>query len=1255
MPTLVVEKGNDKGKAIPVLPTQTVIIGRDTSTALPLRDHMTSRMHFKIEPRDDGFWLHDLESMNGTYLNGAKIKIPIKLEVGDLIKAGETLFTFLAEGSSATTISGQTLAGYRIIERVGRGGMGTVYKAEQIDLQRVVALKIISDEHVKDKEFVELFKHEARAAAKLNHPNIVQVYDVKRNGESYFFSMEYVSGGSVQDLLNKQRKLPVDECVRMILDAARGLEYAHKKGIIHRDVKPDNFMISETNSIKIGDMGLARGLDEKVGPEEETSVIGTPHYIAPEQVLGRPADFRSDIYSLGATLFRMITGVTPFHAAGVRELVNRKVREEAPPANQHNPDIPKPLSDVIARMMAREPEKRYQTMGEVVAALERFQRGGADGTGELRQASRPIEMLTGGRRGLALAAGALVVIGVGAAAWVALREPAEAAASGTSHVRPADPEAARQALTLARSFDLTRMDRTSPRSIEEGIKEYQAVADKYPGSPEAAKALEFRRALERMHREVAADRKLQMLEAEEVGAHRRVVESVQAGRLDLAPAELAAAALKAFAEDAAAKGTPAGERAAQAADEILRWRDRLSGQRERFEKALAQAKADAERGRYRDAAAGLADVRDGVRRMETEGGATKERYRELFFDDAAAREGERIGVEARQAWARTDAEARAMARERGYETAIKLAEAAVRDSTEEVALTAKALKESLEGEWAMVLRREAEEKEARDADARRRALDTYAAESRLARDLVLKYDFRGAHLRMKSLADANAAEDLKPRIERRVAELERVAHLKDTLLSVIKARNNPYRFKKEFNVSGIVEGVIEDCDERGLLIALGSGGSTQHSWTQFGGPSGFLRFVREHWKYNVNQRKDAGEQCLIIAFCVETGLYEDALLEIDLVLNAYKDPGYTGAEALRRYCEEYKTRLEKGETAEHEEIEAEKRLERMDGFLARSDFARARAEVDLLKARYGRTRAFGKAQGEVEKALQRIEKEGGDALKKTFREDRFRALQARLADEKAAAKKAQADVVQRLSRFDDPFQRNAHLGAAYAAGGEWKLSTDRLLEAKRVGEQMLSRKEVGPEFHPVLGQVYGELMRNAALQKEKGMLEALKAEGGRRFVAADTRTEETWWAGTVDWISSWSETILPAELQKAQKLRDDVRAAPDDPQKLWALAQSLAEGTSNAAEARGYYAYLLENHPDFAQVQNGNCLYRYAEILFAAREVNEAIRRYKELSMAAKEHPKVADPAAPTGVKRRLDEAYKLLGKMGYVAKDGKK
>ena len=288
MPTLVIEKGNDKGMSIPVPDKGATVVGRDSSTTHPIRDTMASRMHFKIEKRNGKYWLNDLESMNGTTVNGARAHPDHQLNFGDAIKLGETLFTFLSDDGSVSTLNGQRFGGYRIIERVGRGGMGTVYRAEQIDLQRDVALKVISDEHTREKEFVELFIHEARASAKLNHPNIVQVYDVKRHNEFYYFSMEFVSGGSVQDVLNKKRRLPVDEAARMILDAARGLDHAHQKGIIHRDVKPDNLMISETGSVKIADMDWHEGLAKKLARTRTRPSLGRPTTSPPNRCLDAP-------------------------------------------------------------------------------------------------------------------------------------------------------------------------------------------------------------------------------------------------------------------------------------------------------------------------------------------------------------------------------------------------------------------------------------------------------------------------------------------------------------------------------------------------------------------------------------------------------------------------------------------------------------------------------------------------------------------------------------------------------------------------------------------------------------------------------------------------------------------------------------------------------------------------------------------------------------------------------------------------------
>ncbi|HLY10229.1 MAG TPA: FHA domain-containing serine/threonine-protein kinase, partial [Planctomycetota bacterium] len=525
MPLLVVEKGHDKGKAIPIPTGGTVIIGRDSSTALPLRDTMTSRMHCKIQPQDDGYYLTDLESMNGTYLNGERVRETIKLDHGDLIKIGDTLFTFQSDESTATSLAGQRVGGYRIIERVGRGGMGTVYKAEQVDLQRVVALKVISEEHTKDKDFVDLFIHEARAAAKLNHPNIVQVYDVKRHNEYYYFSMEFVSGGSVQEILNRQKKISADQAVQMILDAAKGLDYAHKKGIVHRDVKPDNLMVSETGMIKIGDMGLARGLEEKIGPEEETSVIGTPHYIAPEQVLGRPADFRSDIYSLGATAYRMLAGVTPFSAPSVRDLVNKKVREDAAAIIEQSPEVPRAVTDVVSRMMARDPDRRYQSMTEVITDLERYQRGQAEASAEARREhTTAVGMLLSNRTSMGIAAGALVVI-VGVVLAVVLTRQPEAAVGKVPKPAAIDPLAATQALYVVRRTEVDKMDRKDIRSVERVITDYGNLIERYPGTPAAKEAAERKVALEGMLRDAKADKRLEMAELAEIALYRKAADS----------------------------------------------------------------------------------------------------------------------------------------------------------------------------------------------------------------------------------------------------------------------------------------------------------------------------------------------------------------------------------------------------------------------------------------------------------------------------------------------------------------------------------------------------------------------------------------------------------------------------------------------------------------------------------------------------------------------------------------------------------
>ncbi|MCK4908684.1 MAG: protein kinase [Planctomycetes bacterium] len=372
MPCLVIEKGPDKGKVLKLVGRDTILIGRETTAQIRLNDIMASRLHFKIDTRSNGHYMVDLGSMNGTLVNGKRVKEKL-LKIGDKIQVGETIISFLSDSERQKEggLIGQTIGGCQVIERVGRGGMGTVYKAKQISLNRIVALKLLAPELVRDKTFINLFVKEARSAAQLNHTNIVQVYDIGKFKNWYYFLMEFVPGGSIQEMVSRKKKLPPETAIAMMIDAARGLEYAEKKGIVHRDIKPDNLMIGEDNRVKISDLGLAKNIHvEGSTPAEGEGVFGTPHYIAPEQALNKAVDHRADIYSLGATFYRIVTGVTPYSGNSIREIIIKKTQEDPPPVKTVNESLPDELCAIIEKMIQRNPEKRYQKASELIAELK---------------------------------------------------------------------------------------------------------------------------------------------------------------------------------------------------------------------------------------------------------------------------------------------------------------------------------------------------------------------------------------------------------------------------------------------------------------------------------------------------------------------------------------------------------------------------------------------------------------------------------------------------------------------------------------------------------------------------------------------------------------------------------------------------------------------------------------------------------------------------------------------------------------------
>ncbi len=271
----------------------------------------------------------------------------------------------------------QQIPGYQIIERLGAGAMATVYKARQLSLDRLVAIKILPQKFTNNPQFVERFYQEGKAAAKLNHPHIVQAIDVGQAGEYHYFVMEYVKGHTVYDDIVKMGKYPEDKALRIIIETSKALEHAHQAGFIHRDVKPKNIMIHEEGMTKLADMGLARAVSDREAAEaEQGKAFGTPYYISPEQIRGKmDIDFRADIYSLGCTFYHMVTGRVPFDGPNPSAVMHKHLKEEVIPPDHLNPSLTAGIGEIIEVCMAKDRDHRYNSTSDLLQDLEALAKG----------------------------------------------------------------------------------------------------------------------------------------------------------------------------------------------------------------------------------------------------------------------------------------------------------------------------------------------------------------------------------------------------------------------------------------------------------------------------------------------------------------------------------------------------------------------------------------------------------------------------------------------------------------------------------------------------------------------------------------------------------------------------------------------------------------------------------------------------------------------------------------------------------------
>lgn len=261
---------------------------------------------------------------------------------------------------------------YRINGVIGTGGMAVVYRATDEKKQREVALKLLRPEYEADSDFVRRFAHEAIAASKMSHDNIVKMYDVGSDNGKKYIVMEYIDGDTLKDIIIRQRRIPANLAVRYALRILAALDHAHKNDIIHRDIKPQNILVDRNGEIKVTDFGIARLVNQGTGTISSTNVaLGSVHYVSPEQAEGKPADAKSDLYSMGVVLYEMLTGTVPFDAESAVTVALKQVNEMPKSMRMLHRDISKGLDEVVMKALSKDPAQRYQTASEMAKDLKR--------------------------------------------------------------------------------------------------------------------------------------------------------------------------------------------------------------------------------------------------------------------------------------------------------------------------------------------------------------------------------------------------------------------------------------------------------------------------------------------------------------------------------------------------------------------------------------------------------------------------------------------------------------------------------------------------------------------------------------------------------------------------------------------------------------------------------------------------------------------------------------------------------------------
>jgi len=390
---LVIVAGGEAGRRLAI--GDELVIGREAGTEGSLGDdHEVSRRHARVIRGEDGrLAIEDLGSRNGTFVNGERVHGRRALNAGDSVRIGSTTMQLHGREPAAAAPPaaapaaappkppapsaarraapvdalrrGTVLAGCRVAEVIGHGDMGVVYRAEELALRRPVALKLILPEHSSDARFRERFRRESLAAAAIDHPNVIPIYDAGDEDGVLYITMRLVEGTDLRALIDAQTRLEPLRAARIVRQVGAALDAAHARGMLHRDVKPSNVLLGREDHVYLSDFGLAKRAGDAGGLTRQGSIVGRAAYVAPEQILNERVDARTDIYALGCLLYESLTGEAPFARWTGGAAALAALDAPVPVPSAVCPGLPGELDEVVGRAMAKDPRDRYPSAGDV--------------------------------------------------------------------------------------------------------------------------------------------------------------------------------------------------------------------------------------------------------------------------------------------------------------------------------------------------------------------------------------------------------------------------------------------------------------------------------------------------------------------------------------------------------------------------------------------------------------------------------------------------------------------------------------------------------------------------------------------------------------------------------------------------------------------------------------------------------------------------------------------------------------------------